>query len=607
MMAAEPAARYASPDELVADLVSVGNELGLRPASPVSGIWTTSLGRPPRERIRAGWGWLGAFVALIVLVWSVDRSSRQSTEPLAPPKSAIVENARPESTVVAPAAPDIAVSAPARPATGGIGKGVAEAPHEFTATRAAPSPSQSGIKLPPLDASKFIDWGRSLVGSRPPTESTPTADVLTQDFVLQSVSDRTQQRYSSLEAAITAAADDDVIELDFDGRWGEVVRPIRISRRLTIRAAPRRRPQLVVGLTRDEALSVPTPKIFTVAGGSLFVADVDLVLSVPGGTTAKWSVFSLAQGGRVSLRGVSISVQNRDRQPVCVFDAASGAGPAIGRAVTDAMADRPLEISVESSIVRGGADLIWQDSSDVVDVRITQSAFALNGALFRQTAGAMPDAMAASRGPNELLLEHVTAVLERPLVLIELGERETTRPLQIDCRSSILKVTDGSQAMISISGQGEVNDYLDSLTWNGRNNWYDIAGPAVEIATPGYTGPTLTTLKLDEWLSRWVGTGASEVEQRTTVNPFANSDVWKQQDFSTVDTSDFSLDPSETNPVLTGADDGGAAGVDLEQRTLPKSLPEMRRADSASRTGPPRNRFAAEPFPNRPHDAEIRR
>ena len=78
-------------------------------------------------------------------------------------------------------------------------------------------------------------------------------------------------------------------------------------------------------------------------------------------------------------------------------------------------------------------------------------------------------------------------------MLIELGDRETTRPLQIDCRSSVLKVTDASQPLVSISGQGDVNDYLDSLTWNGRNNWYDIAGPAVEIATPGLMGRAAAT------------------------------------------------------------------------------------------------------------------
>jgi hypothetical protein len=271
------------------------------------------------------------------------------------------------------------------------------------------------------------------------------------------------------------------------------------------------------------------------------------------------------------------------------------------------MADRPLEINVESSIVRGGGDLILQDSSEVVDVRLAQSAFALNGALFRQTAGAMPDAMATSRGPNELLLEHVTAVLERPLVLIELGDRESTRPLQIDCRSSVIKVTDASQPLVSMSGQGDVNDYLDSLTWNGRNNWYDISGPAVEIATPGLMGPTLNALRLDEWLSRWMARGASEVEQRTTGSVFSNAEVWKEPDFTTIEPSDFSLDRSSSNPVLTGADDGGAAGVDLDQKTLPKTLPEIRRPDSASRPTSSRSRLEAEPLPVRQENAEIRR
>src|SRR5436190_1738263 len=50
MMAADPAARYSTPTELVADLVSVASELGLNPSSPVSAVWTTPYSRAPRDR-----------------------------------------------------------------------------------------------------------------------------------------------------------------------------------------------------------------------------------------------------------------------------------------------------------------------------------------------------------------------------------------------------------------------------------------------------------------------------------------------------------------------------------------------------------------------------
>ncbi|QDT53953.1 Serine/threonine-protein kinase PknB [Caulifigura coniformis] len=611
MMAADPAARYATPDELVADLLSVTTEIGLRPTSPVSGVWSTSYGAPPRERIRAGWGWMGAFVALMVLVWSVDRSSRTTPpERLDPPAPAIVDSVPSETPLVAPAEPDPATTN--RRPSGGIVRGVAEAPREFAIPRNAPaiSAAPGGIDFSTLNPSDLVDSVKSfLQPGQPSTDTEPRRiEAPSQNFVLQSVNDRSTQRFSSLEAAILAAADDDVIELDFDGPSGEVVRPIRIGRRLTIRAAPRRRPQLDIGLTKDEAFwsSVPAPKIFTVAGGSLFMADVDLVLAVPGRTPARWSVFSLALGGRVSLRGVSVTIQNGNRQPVAVFDAVTRSAPAIGRAMTDVMADRPLEITVESSVVRGAADLIWQDSTDVVDVRIAQSALALNGALFRQSSGSSPSAMATSRGPNELLLEHVTAVLERSLALIELGDRETARPLQIDCRSSIVKITDASQPLISISGQGDVNDYIDSLSWNGRYNWFDVAGPAVDIATPGVAGPSLTTWKFDEWFSRWMARGASQVEQRTTGELFANGAAWEQPEFTRAEMADFTLDPSGQNSALKGAEDGGAAGIDLEQRTLPQSLPELPRSDSAARPTP-RSRFAAELVPVRPAVDESRR
>ncbi|HVJ68096.1 MAG TPA: hypothetical protein VM510_08945, partial [Caulifigura sp.] len=386
-----------------------------------------------------------------------------------------------------------------------------------------------------------------------------------------------------------------------------IVRPIRTARRITIRAAPRRRPQLEIGLNRDEAMSgsVASPKIFNVAGGALSIADVDLVLNLPAGSSGRWSIFALTQGGRVSLRGASITVQNRDRLPVAVIDAASGGARAIARAVTEAMAERPLEVSLESCLVRGGADLVWQDGADVVDIRVAQSALALNGALFRQTAGPPTDAMTTGRGPNELLLEHVTAVLERPLVSIELGDRESTRPLQFDCRNSVIKVTDAIQPLISVIGQGDVNDYLDALTWNGRHNWFDLAGPAVEISTPGVAGPLLTTLRIDEWLSRWSARGASEAEQRASGELFANGEAWRQGDFTRIDPDDFTLNGSSSNPVLRGADDGGAAGVDLEQRTFPKAMPALPAPRSAERSS--RRRYAEDPGLERIETPETRR
>ncbi len=99
-----------------------------------------------------------------------------------------------------------------------------------------------------------------------------------QEYVLLPGNDTSPQRFASLEAALNAAVDDDIIELDFDGRARELLRPIRITRRVTLRAAARRRPLLEVGITRIEAASgaIPTPRMFQIAGGALQLADLDL-------------------------------------------------------------------------------------------------------------------------------------------------------------------------------------------------------------------------------------------------------------------------------------------------------------------------------------------
>ncbi len=128
--------------------------------------------------------------------------------------------------------------------------------------------------------------------------------------------------------------------------------------------------------------------------------------------------------------------------------------PAISRAMNDSMLDRPIEVAVESCVFRGIADFAHQASGDLLELNVVQSAVAVNGAFYRQTLGFSGDMSSLGRGDNELLLDHVTAAVERPLVLVELGDREVTRPIRFDCRSSLIKVTDAAQPLVSWTDRG---------------------------------------------------------------------------------------------------------------------------------------------------------
>src|SRR5690606_34714551 len=90
----------------------------------------------------------------------------------------------------------------------------------------------------------------------------------------------TVKRYRTLEAACSEAEDGSVIELQFNGLSTEGPEgPLRISRRLTIRAAEGYRPlvsfQPVIDLTED------FPRMITLTGGELSLINVGLRLVVP--------------------------------------------------------------------------------------------------------------------------------------------------------------------------------------------------------------------------------------------------------------------------------------------------------------------------------------
>ena len=148
--------------------------------------------------------------------------------------------------------------------------------------------------------------------------------------------------YATLEAACLDAPDNSTIELRFDGE-SPVQIPIRIEgKSLRIRALAGRRPVL-----RFETLGPigqpVTSNMISVINGSLEIFDVDIVFRVPNGRSVdSWSIFSLEYAKQVMLRGVSVTLENSNRQqPGTLFEIKPPSGTLMERMMPEGISARP--------------------------------------------------------------------------------------------------------------------------------------------------------------------------------------------------------------------------------------------------------------------------
>ncbi|MBX3443862.1 MAG: serine/threonine protein kinase [Planctomyces sp.] len=595
MMASDPALRYATAEAVVHDLTVVAIELGLQPAS--HGGWVTIRARD--GRVRAGWGWLGAFVGLLAMVLYLDRTSRRPDELALKGRDSEISSGtsakgdgagtggRPGDTAstaaasgaVAPDAP------PADESSTGLARGLgtlrtdgsAVAP-DLNASSGTRIAASRGVGDPLRTGPESTGIGRSTPpsGVLPPDASSTAGG----NFRLVS-STGESQRFRRLESACAAAMSNDVIELDFDGPAVERIDSLKIQgKQITIRSAAGRRPLLTFGLPAATARSGSQrqPRLISLSGerAALELLDVDLLLDISSGSiTDRWVLFSVVSGSQVDLRGVSVTVVNPDRAPAAVFEISQPASTEMMGSVSRG-AGEPTDMALELSLIRGPADLISHMSPEPLRLDVRQSAFALNGVFYRQPAGRQfSSRLAASDHRNEMFLDFVTGVFEQGLVAVDLGDTGDSAPIHIDGSNSILWVSSPQKSLISMSGPGDLDRFINLFSWRGNSTYYDVQGPFWEVNYTGRQGISgQTTYDFAGWKNLW------RVERQVKISsqPFQNPSAWNEADFTRVTPQDFRLRPSPSNPPVAGADDGRTdAGVDVALPRFPATLPRVDR------------------------------
>jgi serine/threonine-protein kinase len=431
-------------------------------------------------------------------------------------------------------------------------------PSSADASRAAAgSASETDVRTTAAAKTKPITGSTPEAGRRPETSKTG-ADPTEPAIVILSPDGSFSQSYPTLEAACSAAADGSVIELRFQGRRQEA--PVRVTKRVTIRAAKGLRP-VIEFVPKEIPAEGNLTRMITVVSGQLELIGFDILLNIPDGISGdQWTVVAVQRPEAVRLDGLTVTLNNPRQRPCAVVELAPGWGasmPDIMSANKSAVRT-PLEVEVTSSLIRGGGDLFLVKHVIPLRLSVKESAVALDGTLLREAGN---QALPTDNTHIELRIDHITGLMSRGLVRLDGGEAgRRLLPLQVSSSNSIFS-TNHPEPLVTASGMVPAQDLRQLLTWSGQRNFYDRFDSLWMILSTEGAG-RMENLNFAMWQNHW-GT-ALEVEPRD--DGVLWREDWATKPLAEMWADDFALDREVLdNPAVSGATDGRDAGADLSK------------------------------------------
>ncbi|MCA9077185.1 MAG: serine/threonine protein kinase [Planctomycetaceae bacterium] len=372
--------------------------------------------------------------------------------------------------------------------------------------------------------------------------------------------------YPTLEAACTHAPTDASIELAFDGESADVQTPLVVSgKRLFIRQAEGHRPTLRFSAPAEWRLGRQgkTVSMIEVSHGSLEIYNVDIQLDVSADLDIQqWNVIALNDAKELSLRGVSVTVENAETRSVAIVELSEP----VGR--FDRITPPSVQVNATDCFFRGHSDLILDHNVDPADIRLTNVAVALEGTVIRiegtdqTTVGTdMNEALAVN-----LEIKQVTAWLGSGMARFEVNSNHSVPKLTVDADDSVIAIS-SSVPLIRMQGEFDLHDFEDRLEWSDQATFlhgpsFSAGEPVWQIVTPGRS----RNLDRDEFDDRW-NRGRGPI--RRAFGPLLNAQPGLP--FARITREDLELfrDAEQENPAVNGAIDGADAGVKWEAPRLP--------------------------------------
>lgn len=313
--------------------------------------------------------------------------------------------------------------------------------------------------------------------------------------------------HRTLESAIAAAAPNQAIELDFDGRLPVSTLDLR-ARRIEIRAAPGRWPTLVFGTEGQNPLSMAHTRVLA-SGAELAFEDVAFEFELPPQLYASsWSFFQVDQGSQLTFDRCSLTIRNTDyattgKQQVAFF-LVPGERESQVLLPIDGGNDR-VTLSMSNSILRGEAALVDIEMPTATDILLDNCFVAIHDPLLTlQAAERVSTAGADVRVSINRCTSHIRGGLCR---VISNDRRSHPVPVDVQSEASIF-VASPSSSFVEHDGVLSVEEALASFTWKGNRNFYEQFTDFWTIRSSEIGIPPLR-FGFDRWKASWT----SENEQ----------------------------------------------------------------------------------------------
>jgi len=566
MLAKDPRHRHQNPAELIEELLSLVEAIGLRPPAGPGRLW--ALAAPTKSRFwERHLPWAAPVVALIGIVLLLDFywSSARHDEPLPPPNSASTWNKEAGSTEP-PAKPN----GPAGEARGG------EANPRREGAKAESSMTASSASAPSA-APKVAETGRSSTASEPAGKTDSKAGAPAEvartpakqsGVLVVGEHEPGDRSFPTLAAACAAAATGDVIVLRYNGPREQ--RPLQLSAaRLTIRGAEGYRP--VVQFKANEGETARHGQaMLALSSGQLTLVNVAMEFDVPVAIPAEnWSLVEIVGEQSLRLERVCLTLRSAaGTRSEYLADAAifRVRGAPGADAATASAGNVSLELS--DCIARGEATLLRVETAQQVQFQ-WENGFLASGD-YLLTVDGVEDAPKSGDGVD-LRLRHITAAVRRGLVRGMTSQSAPhALPIRVRCVDSILQGSPGAALIEQVCVEA-ADECRRALDWNGDHNFYLGWESYWTVTEPEGRLPP-ETMDFDAWQNHW----STERESRAQVDRA----IWVK--LPTADRApsrilpgDYQLSAESTNPARAAASDGDDVGAQW------KRLPALGEAEAA--------------------------
>jgi len=610
MLAKDPRHRYASPADLVADLLTLADQVGLQPVGPGARMWLA----PRRSRLELLYRhlpWLVPAAALLGIVlllrwsWDGQHGNRQpppllnESEESGAASLAPGDRGGPSGAAISPNVSSKRSDTPA--SLPGAGQrtppGLLDQPPGrigarpwdlFGTPRSNGDPLgldtiHGGPSLTGTPAGLALGLGNQTPSGRlfsPPGSVTPSpagspgAEPVTKRSGLLAVEENPEgeNRFATLAAACNAAVDGDVIELRFNGRREE--KPMHLANlRATIRAGKGFQPVIAFRPTEPDPVLCPR-SMLTATAGHLRLIDVALQFCIPAKVPAEnWSLFETRGPQTLKLERCTLSICNASDQlheEVAFFRTKPASDGGSAKPESPPAAAPETIIELRDCIARGEA--VFLRTEDLQPVHLSWE----NGLLVTTERLLMvPGAQEAARPGDALRLDlrHLTAVVRDGLCqMIDSKGAPHQLPVQIRCDDSILLGTPG-KPLIEQDGLAGADAMRRRVTWIGDRNFFE--GFDVFWMLDDFDMETPPEkMDFDAWRAHW-RTPGENLKSRAPLSwkksPAANRPV------HTHTPDDYLLDESAAgNPALGAASDLHDAGFLADKLPQPPPRPRSK-------------------------------